>query len=76
MSSKLTEKEMDRRIEKFRKIVKYRKVAGVVLAVAGAGILFFSLKSGGDPLLMANGGFCLCYGAFMRMQAVRAEKKM
>lgn len=76
MKPKLTDEEIDRRIEKFRKVVRYRKITGLVLAVVGFALLIIGLQTGGDLLLMINGSFCLCYGAFMLRQAVQAEKKM
>jgi len=76
MKPKLTDEEIDRRIEKFRKIVRFRKIAGIAIAVVGLVLLITGLRTGGELLLMVNGLFCFCYGVFMRWQAVQAEKKM
>ena len=74
MKAKLSDEEIDRRIEKFRKTIRYRKTTGTVLAVVGFGLLVVGLLTPGDVFLKVNGAFCLSYGLFMRWQTAKYEK--
>ena len=73
---KLSDEEIEKRVENFRKTVRYRKIAGMVLAGVGVVILLIGLQTQGDVFLKVNGGFCLAYGLFMRWQSGRYERKL
>ena len=73
---KLSDEEIEKRVENFRKTVRYRKIAGMVLAGVGVLILLIGLQTQGDVFLKVNGGFCLAYGLFMRWQSARYERKL
>ena len=73
---KLSDEEIEKRVENFRKTVRYRKIAGMVLAGVGVVILLVGLQTQGDVFLKINGGFCLAYGLFMRWQSARYERKL
>tara|TARA_B100000959_G_C14883181_1_gene583459 strand:- start:225 stop:494 length:270 start_codon:yes stop_codon:yes gene_type:complete len=75
VKTELSDEEIDRRIEKFRKVVRYRKITGMVLAAVGLIVLLIGLRTEGGVFLTINGAFCMGYGLFMRWQAVRYEKK-
>ena len=72
----LSDEEFDKRVESFRKTLRYRKIAGVALAGVGAVVLFFGLQTQGDVFLKINGGFCVAYGIFMRWQSAKYERKL
>ena len=72
---KLSDEEIEKRVESFRKTVWYRKIAGMVLAGVGLVVLAVGLTKG-DIFLKINGGFCLAYGLFMRWQSARYESKL
>ena len=72
----LSEEEIDQRIEKFRKVVRYRKYAGIVLSTVGLVVLGIGLTTPGDVFLKINGGFCLAYGAFMCWQSAKYAGKL
>jgi len=74
VKAKLSDEEIDRRIERFRKTLRYRKITGIVLAVAGFALLALGLLTPGDVFLKINGAFCLSYGLFMRWQVAKYEK--
>ncbi len=42
---KLSDEEIEKRVENFRKTVRYRKIAGMVLAVVGVVILLLGLQT-------------------------------
>ena len=72
----LSDEEIDQRIEKFRKTVRYRKFAGMVLAGVGLMISVIGLGTTGDFFLRINGGFCLAYGIYMYWQSAKCEGKL
>lgn len=74
--NKLSDEEVEKRIENFRKTIRYRKIAGLVLAGVGVAVLLLGLQTEGDVFLKINGGFCLAYGLFMRWQSARYERKL
>ena len=74
--AQLTEEEIEKRIKSFRKVIRYRKTAGIVIAVVGLAVFAYGLQSEGDLILKINGFFCFAYGAFMRWQSARYEKKL
>ena len=76
MKAKLSDEEIDNRIAKFRKVVRYRKIAGIALAVVGLAVLAFGLLTPRGFFLIINGAFCLGYGLFMHWQAAKYEKQL
>ena len=68
-----SEEEKEQRIQKFRKIINFRKITGLAISLAGIVVLIFGLqKTGaGAILLSVNGCVLIAYGIYMRLQALR-----
>jgi heme O synthase-like polyprenyltransferase len=73
---KLTDEEKQKRVQHFRKVIKYRSWFGWVFTVVG-GILFgVGLKNSEFPLVMINGVLFFGYGLFMVRQTKRARESL
>jgi|TARA_B100001057_G_C22009936_1_gene629368 heme O synthase-like polyprenyltransferase len=73
---KLTDEEKQKRVQHFRKVIKYRSWFGWVFTVVG-GILFgVGLKNSEIPLVMINGVLFFGYGLFMVRQTKRARESL
>jgi hypothetical protein len=72
----LSNEEIEKRVASFRKTIRYRKIAGMVLAGVGLVVLAVGLQTKGEIFLKINGGFCLAYGLFMRWQSAKCERKL
>ena len=72
----LSDEEVEKRVESFRKTIRYRKIAGMVLAGVGLVVLVVGLQTKDEIFLKINGGFCLAYGLFMRWQSGKYERKL
>ena len=69
----ISDEEKDHRIQKFRKMITYRKITGVAISLAGIVVLIIGLqKTGtGAVLLSVNGCVLIGYGIYMHLQAIR-----
>jgi lipoprotein signal peptidase len=73
---KLTDEEKQKRVQHFRKVIKYRSWFGWVFTVVG-GILFgVGLKNSEIPLVMINGVLFFGYGLFMVRQTKKARESL
>ncbi|MFL2939121.1 MAG: hypothetical protein ACJZ7A_08535 [Opitutales bacterium] len=73
---KLTDEEKQKRVQHFRKVIKYRSWFGWVFTVVG-GILFgVGLKNSEILLIMINGVLFFGYGLFMVRQTKRARESL
>lgn len=75
MSEDLSVEEKGRRVAKFRRLVGYRKVAGVLFAIVGLGLFVVGLRDN-RPLIVLNGAMFGGYGVYMIIQAKRAIQKL
>ena len=79
MAKELTDEEKARRVSKFRRIVGYRKYAGLAIALAGLALLGVGVRdfhSTHGSCLLLNGIMFFGYGCFMFWQAARAQKNL
>ncbi|OUU08229.1 MAG: hypothetical protein CBC00_08410 [Verrucomicrobia bacterium TMED40] len=73
---KLTDEEKQKRVQHFRKVIKYRSWFGWVFTVVG-GILFgVGLKNSEILLIMINGVLFFGYGLFMVRQTKKARESL
>ena len=75
MSQEPSDEEKAKRVEKFRKVIGYRKIAGWAVSVVGSGLLVVGI-GGSQPMLIVNGILFLGYGLFMVWQSVKALGKL
>ncbi len=75
MSEELSVEEKARRVTKFRRIVGYRKVAGLLFAFVGLGLFAVGLREK-RPLIVLNGAMFGGYGVYMVIQAKRTIEKL
>ncbi len=76
MTSEPSVEEKARKVARVRRIVGYRKVAGVVMAVVGLGLLVVGLREQDAMLIALNGALFAGYGSFMFWQARRAQRNL
>ncbi len=79
MANELTDEGKSLRVNKFRRIIGYRKYAGVAIALAGLALLVVGIRDLHDthgPFLLLNGVMFFGYGCFMFWQAARAQKNL
>ena len=76
MSRELSDEEKARRVVRFRRIMGYRKIAGVVMAVAGIALLVVGLRENIQMLLVVNGVLIVGYGCFMVWQAAKIQRNL
>ena len=72
----LTDEQKAHRVDRFRKIVKYRIWFGWVFALVGASLFGVGLNEDNNPLVILNGVCFLAYGLYMVRQAQRALKSL
>ena len=72
----LTDEQKAHRVDRFRKIVKYRIWFGWVFALVGASLFGVGLNENNNPLVILNGVCFLGYGLYMVRQAQRALKSL
>ena len=73
---KLTDEEKQKRVQHFRKVIKYRSWFGWVFTVVG-GILFgVGLKNSEILLITINGVLFFGYGLFMVRQTKKARESL
>ena len=76
VSRELSDEEKARRVVRFRRIMGYRKIAGVVMAVAGIALLVVGLRENIQMLLVVNGVLIVGYGCFMVWQAAKIQRNL
>ncbi len=79
MTNEPTDVEKARRVNKFRRIVGYRKYAGVAIGLAGLALLGVGIRdlhATHGSFLLLNGVMFSGYGCFMFWQAARAQKNL
>jgi len=76
MKKDLSDAEMERKIEHFQRIIRWRSKLGWFLA--GIGLVFFiiGLRILQNLILLLNGFSFLGYGLFMIWQAKKAKEKI
>jgi hypothetical protein len=76
MKKELSDAEMDRKIEHFQRIIRWRSMLGWFLT--GVGLFFFiiGLKNLQNLILLLNGVLFFGYGLFMVWQAKKAKEKI
>ena len=72
----ISEKDKDRRIEHFRKVIFFRTIFGWVFALVGLGLFGVGLGDTGNPLVLINGLLFFGYGLFMVWQTKRAKANL
>ena len=73
---KLTDEEKQKRVQHFRKVIKYRSWFGWVFTVVGAILFGVGLKNSEILLIMINGVLFFGYGLFMVRQTKRARESL
>ena len=79
MANELPDEEKSLRVNKFRRIIGYRKYAGVAIALAGLALLVVGIRdlhATHGSFLLLNGVMFFGYGCFMFWQAARAQKNL
>ena len=71
-----TDKEMEKRLHHFRRVIRYRSLFGWVFTGAGLGMFLFGLKNLANPLILINGVLFFAYGLFMVWQTKKAKAKL
>ena len=71
-----TTEQKVRRIEHFRRVIKYRYWFGWVFTIVGAVLFGVGLQNNQMPLIMINGLMFFGYGIFMIWQTKRAREKL
>jgi len=71
-----TTEQKVRRIEHFRRVIKYRSWFGWVFTIVGAVLFGVGLQNNQMPLIMINGLMFFGYGIFMIWQTKRAREKL
>ena len=73
---KLTHEEKQKRVQHFRKVIKYRSWFGWVFTVVGGSLFGIGLQNSETPLIMINGALFFGYGLFMVRQTKRARESL
>ena len=73
---KLTDEEKQKRVQHFRKVIKYRSWFGWVFTVVGGSLFGLGLQNTEIPLIMINGVLFFGYGLFMVRQTKRARESL
>ena len=73
---KLTEEEKQKRVQHFRKVIKYRSWFGWVFTVVGGSLFGVGLQNKEIPLIMINGVLFFGYGLFMVRQTKKARESL
>ena len=76
MMRKLTDEEKQKRVQHFRKVIKYRSWFGWVFTVVGGSLFGVGLQNTEIPLIMINGVLFFGYGLFMVRQTKRARESL
>ena len=79
MKKALSDEEKSLRVNKFRRIIGYRKYAGVAISLAGLALLAVGIRDLGathGSFLLLNGAIFFGYGCFMFWQAARSQKNL
>ena len=72
----LTDEQKAARVQRFRRIIKYRNWFGWVFAVVGGMLFWNGFEDGQSPIIMLNGAMFFGYGLFMVWQTRRAREKL
>ena len=75
MSVPLSDEQKAKRVNHFKRIIKYRSWFGWLFSIVGAVLFGVGVKQNQDPMVMLN-GFFFGYGCFMVWQAKRAKEKL
>ena len=73
---KLTDEEKQKRVQHFRKVIKYRSWFGWVFTVVGGSLFGVGLQNTEIPLIMINGVLFFGYGLFMVRQTKIARESL
>ena len=73
---KLTDEEKQRRVDHFRRVIKYRSWFGWVFTVVGGTLFGVGLQNSQNPLIMINGVLFFGYGLFMVRQTKKGSKEL
>ncbi len=73
---KLTDEEKQKRVQHFRKVIKYRSWFGWVFTVVGGSLFGVGLQNTEIPLIMINGVLFFGYGLFMVRQTKKARESL
>tara|TARA_B100000212_G_scaffold48742_1_gene31395 strand:- start:532 stop:774 length:243 start_codon:yes stop_codon:yes gene_type:complete len=73
---KLTDEEKQKRVQHFRKVIKYRSWFGWLFTVVGGSLFVVGLQNSEIPLIMINGVLFFGYGLFMVRQTKRARESL
>ena len=79
MKKAFSDEEKSLRVNKFRRIIGYRKYAGVAISLAGLALLAVGIRDLGathGSFLLLNGAMFFGYGCFMFWQAARSQKNL
>ncbi|MEC8012872.1 MAG: hypothetical protein VX153_01450 [Verrucomicrobiota bacterium] len=76
MSVPLSDEQKAKRVNHFKRIIKYRSWFGWLFSIVGAVLFGVGVKQNQDPMVMLNGFLFFGYGCFMVWQAKRAKEKL
>lgn len=76
MSVLLSDEQKAKRVNHFKRIIKYRSWFGWLFSIVGAVLFGVGVKQNQDPMVMLNGFLFFGYGCFMVWQAKRAKEKL
>lgn len=76
MKKELSDAEMDRKIEHFQRIIRWRSMLGWFLTGVGLVFLIIGLRNLQNLILLLNGFLFFGYGLFMVWQAKKAKEKI
>ena len=76
MSVPLSDEQKAKRVNHFKRIIKYRSWFGWLFSIVGAVLFGVGVKQNQDQMVMLNGFLFFGYGCFMVWQAKRAKEKL
>lgn len=76
MSVPLSDEQKAKRVNHFKRIIKYRSWFGWLFSIVGAVLFGVGVQQNQDPMVMLNGFLFFGYGCFMVWQAKRAKEKL
>lgn len=73
---KPTPEQMAKKVNHFKRVIKFRSYFGWVFAIVGGSLFGVGVKNNQMPLIMINGALFFGYGLFMVWQAKRAQQRL
>jgi hypothetical protein len=76
MKKELSDAEMSRKMEHFRRIIRWRSIFGWLFSGLGLVLFIVGLRNLSNLMLLLNGFLFFGYGLFMVWQAKKAKEKI